>query len=113
MVDLFDVSPALRVVDSTDPQVYRELESCLDARYAGASLMREGFGRCPGTGNFENDLRAISVLVKNDQDASVLLNNSRVMPFSVQLINEVVWRGNNIGLLHARNAAIKVRALLL
>lgn len=111
MADLFEVSPALRVLDSTDQQVYRELEGCLDARYAGASLMREGFGRCPGADNLESDVRAINVLVKNEQDASVLLSNARVMPFPVQFINDVVWGGNNMDLLHAKNAAIKVRSL--
>lgn len=108
MADLFEVSPALRVLNPTDAHVYRELEGCLDARYAGASVMREGFGSCPSVDNSVSDVRSISVLVKNEQDASVLLNNSRVLPFPVKFINDVVWGGDILNHFESTNASIKV-----
>lgn len=76
----------MEVARVPNPQIYCKLKRILDTR-------------SPGVGPTSTPLGF---------DASMLLNNSRVVPFSIRLINDVIWNDNGIEKMQMLDSPIKV-----
>lgn len=82
--------PERRFAQVLDAPIYTELKRALDSRHLGVG---------PPTG----------VTHSADVDASVLLHHSRVVPFSLQCINNVLWLENGFAKMETLESPLKVQ----
>ncbi|TYZ58215.1 hypothetical protein PybrP1_006443 [[Pythium] brassicae (nom. inval.)] len=89
---LLEVCPERQLVPAQDAHIYRVLQRALDSRNLGVGPLPS---RATGATHPEID-------------TSVLLNNSRVLPFSLQLINDVLWLDNGVAKMQTLESPFKV-----
>lgn len=91
---------------SRDTLVYRQLERRLHARSRGASQLRAH----EQTRADVLDTKTLWFEVHDTPDASaVLMRNSRVMPFSTELIHNLVWRDERFEEIQTKDSMFTVR----